>query len=230
MKYQKIKALSDKSFLEKTIEDRKTIPEISRELNCNQNSVRYAFRKFGLKPCKKIAKYANIEFANWRTGKILKTKGAGNLKRALNFDMKDWIHLYPVIRGERYVIGDYCLSENLKKEYLIAGPDRIPIRLKNWLKFAKERGFREDLFKKLLEEEIIYYNGYYLEKNKDIIPSKIKRTATIIIDDCQMEVTNVSEVARRLGVDKNILYDLICGKTTRTNFGAKLKRVNFSRK
>ncbi len=230
MKYQKIKELSDKSFLEKTIEDKKTVPEISRELNCDQGSLRYAFRRFGLKPCKKMAKYSDVEFANWRTGKILKTRGAGNLKRALNFDMKDWIHLYPVIRGERYVMGDYCLSENLKNEYLVTGPDKLPIKLKNWLKFAKERGFREDYFKKLLDEEIIYYNGYYLEKNKNIIPSKMERTATIIIDDCPMEVTNVSEVAVKLGVDKKILYNLISGKTTKTSFGAKLKRVDFSRK
>lgn len=224
---QKYDQLSSKKSLEKFVKNQKTTAEISRELSCNYQTVVYAFRKFGVNPFKKIAKYNDVEFGNWKTGKILKTKGAGNLKKKMGWNHIDWIHLYPVIRGERFVVGDYCLSEHLKEEYSIVCPENQVIKFKNWLKFAKERGLSETIFKKILDGEILYHNGFYLEKNKDIVPAKIERIATININGFVLEIKDLKEASNALGITKETLSNIIRGKTANSHCGAKLEKVEY---
>jgi hypothetical protein len=160
-----------------------------------------------------------IKIANWKTGEIFKEDSVSNVSSLIGCY---YTHLYPLLYRTRFIIGDYCLYENLAKTYYIC-KDEEEIELNNWIKFGVENGLRLTTFKKLLDGEILSYKGFYLSESQNKLPMK---NVYIFSDGTKM--TNIrrghKENPGLVGCSKT-LYNLASGKATKTRNGLYLKEV-----
>jgi hypothetical protein len=208
----------------------KSIKEISEVTGLTYNGAQQKLKKLGVFVRKNNDKYSELKLANWRTGEVLKTTGLTNIVKVLKMGNRERIHLYPVVRGERSFHKDYCLPSELEKEYTVVTPQGTHVKFKNWLKFAADNGLKAIKFKRLLNEEDIWYKGFYLPKNKDKAPIILKRKISLMKDGKQVESTSVKKVAHELGEKESNIRNLINGKTRRNRKGVKIQKISYERR
>jgi hypothetical protein len=169
----------------------------------------------------------NVKITNWKNGKTILLRKLSDATKILGWSQNDLIHFYPVLRGERFTNGDYCLHQDLKnKTYKIYSPiHKKVICLKNWVKFAKTYGMHPLKLKKLLDEEFIFYKGFYYLKNKDKIPKN--KIIWLKKDGIDYECWNAREFSEKYKIKAHAIFDLARGKIGETKCGWKLSEINY---
>ena len=168
----------------------------------------------------------NIKLYNWKTGNLISAETVAELGKKLNWSLVDRIHSYPLVRGERLVFGNYCLAHHIGKTYEIVTPQGKTIKVKNWIKFARKYGVGVHNFKRMLDGEILYHGGFYLKKNKEIVPRKLVRVVCMEINGKNVEFSNIRGKAEELGITREAIHRLINGSVSKCRYG-KLKGIKY---
>ena len=79
--------------------------------------------------------------------------------------------------------------------------------------------------KKLLDEEFIFYKGFYYLKNKDKIPKN--KIIWLKKDGIDYECWNAREFSEKYKIKAHAIFDLARGKIGETKCGWTLSEINY---